>query len=329
MARQKARMVLLTIGCLLALTAQAAGIKEIVIPADASGPEIAARLWTPCALATAGIEVDSGGAKLTINAVRDCVPSGRNLALIVVSHGMFGDVFSHHDTAETLADAGFAVVTLNHTQDSISSPRESVDNLASLLVRSVDIQRAIAFLISDSQEFVDIDSGRIGFFGFSRGGYTGLALAGASPDFRAPPFPCPEEFFMCRQMRDNEIPAHGPADDPRIKAFVIADPVSLFPDKASLRNATAPIQLWSSEHGGMGVRPEDVSAVAENLPNRPELHRPANSGHLSFQFPCSNDEAKAMAFVCSDPPGFDRAAFHKQFNAQVVQFFLENLERAR
>ena len=250
---------------------------------------------------------------------------GKGLPLILVSHGMFGDVFSHHDTAEVLADAGFAVVALNHSQDSIASSKESVDNLSSFLVRPVDIKRAITFLSGDSQHSVTIDPRRIGFFGFSRGGYTGLVLAGAVPDFRAPPFPCPDEFFMCRQMRDNTIPDHEPGVEPRIKAFVIADPISFFPNPASLQKATAPIQLWSSEHGGMGVRPEDVASVRKNLPNPPEFRRPENSGHLSFQFPCSTEVAKAMSFVCTDPLGFDRADFHRQFNAQVLEFFRKHL----
>lgn len=325
MSCRKAHKVLLATCLLLAFTARAAGVREIVVPADAIGPEISARLWTPCAVPPGPIEVDSGGATLTINAVKDCAPLGKGLPLILVSHGMYGDVFSHHDTAEVLADAGFAVVTLNHTLDCISSTRESVDNISSFLVRTVDIKRAITFLLSDSQEYVDLDSQRIGFFGFSRGGYTGLVLAGAVPDFHAAPFPCPEEFFMCKQIRDNNIPDHGPGDEPRIKAFVIADPVSFFPDKSSLQNAMAAIQLWSSDHGGMGVRPEDVASVKRNLPNTPEFHRPTNSGHLSFQFPCSNEVAKVMSFVCTDPPGFDRAGFHRKLNARVLEFFRKHL----
>jgi len=247
------------------------------------------------------------------------------LPLIVISHGMLEDMFSHHDTAEFLADAGFAVVTLNHPQDSSSSSKDTVDNISSFLVRPVDIERAISFVLSHSQAVVDIDSRRIGFFGFSRGGYTGLILAGAIPDFHTLLFPCPEEFLMCRQIRDNDIPARISAYEPRIKAFVIADPISFFPDKTSLQKVTAPIQLWSSEHGGMGVRPEDVTSVERNLPNTPEFHRPANSAHFAFQFPCSKEVAQAMSFVCTDPPGFDRADFHRKFNAQVLKFFRRNL----
>ena len=272
--------------------------------------------------------MDSGGATLAIEAVKDCAPLGKSLPLILISHGMFGDVFSHHDTAEALADAGFAVVTLSHPLDWAAAKRESVDNLSSFLARPVDIKRAITFLLSDSQRLVDIDARRIGFFGFSRGGHTGLVLAGAVPDFRAPQFPCSEEFFMCKQIHDNNIPDHEPGDEPRIKAFVIADPLSFFPNHAALKNVTAPIQLWSSEDGGMGVRPEDVASVKKNLPKTPEFHRPTNSGHLSFQFPCSSEEAQAMSFICTDPPGFDRVDFHRKFNTQVLAFFRKHL-RAR
>ncbi len=310
---------------LCAVTAHAAGIREIVVPAGARGPEIPARVWTPCAVPAGPKSVDSGGVTMSINAVEDCAPSSRNLPLIVVSHGMFGDVFSHHDTAEALADAGFAVVTINHTLDSISAKRESVDNISSFLVRPVDIQRTITYLLSGALPWVDIDSRRIGFFGFSRGGYTGLVLAGGVPDYHAPAFPCPEEFSMCRQMRDGDIPPHEAGHDPRIKAFVIADPVSFFPDESSLRNVTAPIQLWSSDRGGMGVRPEDVAAVKSHLPIAPDFHRLPNSAHLSFQFPCSTEEAKAMSFVCTDPPDFDRAAFHRTLNTAMLEFFRKQL----
>jgi predicted dienelactone hydrolase len=313
---------------LLAFTARAAGVREIAIPADTNGPQISARLWTPCALSPKPIEVNSGGATLIINGVKDCTPASEALPLILISHGMFGDVFSHHDTAEALADGGFAVLALNHTQDSISATRESVDNLSSFIVRPVDIKRAIDFLLSGSQKFASIDSGRIGFFGFSRGGYTGLVLAGAVPDFRAPAFECPDEFVMCKQIHEGDIREHMPSDEPRIKAFVIADPVSFFPNRESLQRATAPIQLWSSEQGGMGVRPEDVALVRENLPHAPDFRRPAGSAHLSFQFPCSSDVTKAMPFICTDPPDFDRASFHRTFNAEVLQFFREQLVAA-
>jgi len=163
------------------------------------------------------------------------------------------------------ADAGFAVVSFNRTQDAASATKDALDDISGFIVRPTDVERVISFVLSSSQSFADIDSQRIGFFGHSRGGYTGLVLAGAVPNFHTPPFPCPGEWHMCRQMRDNNIFAPDSGSDPRIKAFVIADPVSLFPDKASLQKVGSPIQLWTSASGGMGVRPEEVASLKNNL----------------------------------------------------------------
>ena len=312
---------------LLPMTAHAAGVRNIVIPAASGAPRITAQIWTPCAAPAGPIMVESGGVPLILAGVKDCVSAGKKLPLILISHGLYGDAFSHHDTAEFLADNGFAVVALNHTQDSYANISDkSPDDISSLLVRPVDIRRVIDFLLNDPQTSMYIDARRIGFFGFSRGGYTGLMLAGAVPNFQSPPFPCPEAIMMCKQIRENNIPEHGPVYDPRIKAFVIADPLSFFPDSASLKNVKAPVQLWSSERGTVGATPEDVAALAHNLPNQPEFHRVANAAHMSFLAPCTAEEAKALpSMICTDPPKFDRSAFHKTFNLQVLQFFRRNL----
>jgi predicted dienelactone hydrolase len=321
-----ATLLLIGIGS-LALSARAAGLRELSVRADRRGPAISARLWTPCAAPSGPIPVGSGGNRLVIEAVKDCAPTAKGLALVVVSHGFWGDVFDHYDTAGYLADAGFAVATFNHPLDDMASKQtktKTFDDIKSFLARPVDVKRVIDYLLSRSQR-ADIDPQRIGFFGFSRGGYTGLVLAGAVPNFRSPPFPCPDEYFMCKQIRDNHIPEHESGYEPRIKAFVIADPISFFPDKVSLEKVTAPIQLWSSEIGGMGVRPEDVASVEQNLPRPPEFHRVANAAHFSFLFPCSSEVEKLRSFVCANRPGFDRDGFHKTFNAQVLAFLRKNL----
>jgi len=92
-----------------------------------------------------------------------------------------------------------------------------------------------------------------------------------------------------------------------------------FPDKSSLKNVHVPIQLWSSELGGMGVRPQEVSAIAMNLPEEPEFHLVAAATHLSFDCPCSEEAKSAnLTIVCVVPPGFDRVAFHRKFNEEVA-----------
>jgi predicted dienelactone hydrolase len=308
-------------------TARAAGIRDLVIPADKNGPKIPAELWTPCAAPAAEIAVDSETWPVAIHAVKDCPITQKKLPLILISHGLFGDRFSHHDTAEFLADAGFAVVSLNHTEDSVLSYNDkSVSDISPFLTRPIDIKRVMDWLLLQPPTGLDIDKNRVGFFGFSRGGYTGLVLAGAVPDFHHPQFPCLEKIALCREMSDNDIPAHPPGYEPRIKAFVLADPLSFFADKSTLEAVKVPIQLWGSALGGMGVAPGDVEAMARKLPARPEFHRVPNSTHMSFIFPCTQAFAKTNPpSVCTDPPGFDRTAFHKDFNAEVLRFFRAQL----
>jgi len=307
--------------------ARAAGIRDFVIPADKNGPKILAELWTPCATPAPEIVVDNETWPVAIRGVRDCAITQKNLPLIIISHGLFGDRFSHHDTAEFLADAGFAVVSLNHTQDSVLSYNDkSASDILPLLTRPIDIKRVLDSLLLHPQTGVDIDRNRIGFFGFSRGGYTGLVLAGAAPDFHHPAFPCLEKIPLCREMSDNDIPPHPDGYEPRIKALVLADPLSFFADKSTLATVKAPIQLWSSALGGMGVTAGDVEAIAQGLPVRPDFHPVPNSTHMSFIFPCTQAFAKTNPpQVCTDPPGFDRTAFHKNFNAQVLRFFRAQL----
>src|SRR5207253_7988876 len=114
-----------------------------------------------------------------------------------------------------------------------------------------------------------------------------------------------------------------PRPDERIKAAVIVDPLSAF-DAAGLHAVSVPVQLWASEFGGDGVTPAAVEAVRRDLPMPPEWHWVPGSSHFAFIAPCPPAMAQAMPEICSDPAGFDRAAFHADFNAKVLAFFREH-----
>jgi predicted dienelactone hydrolase len=61
------------------------------------------------------------------------------------------------------------------------------------------------------------------------------------------------------------------------------------------------------------------------LPGKPEIHV-VPAGHFSFLAPCTAELAAAIPRICTDTPaGFDRAAFHREFNAAVVTYFREQL----
>jgi predicted dienelactone hydrolase len=131
----------------------------------------------------------------------------------------------------------------------------------------------------------------------------------------------------CEQIRRKEFPARPLAQDPRIKAAVIADPLSVFFAADSFAAVRVPVQLWASERGGNGVTPEGVAAVDRNLPAPHEYRVVPNAGHFAFLIPCPPALANERPDVCTDAPGFDRIGFHTQLNAHVLAFFRTHLTK--
>ena len=169
--------------------------------------------------------------------------------------------------------------------------------------------------------------GRIGFFGFSRGGYTGPVLLGANPVWALATTFCEQSpIHICEQIRRKEFPAQPLTHDPRIKAAILADPLGLLFSADSLQGIKVPIQLWASERGGDGVTPHMVAALDNGLPIKHDYHVVPNSGHFAFLAPCPPALTKARPELCTDAPGFDRLAFHRQFDTEVLAFFRVQLE---
>jgi predicted dienelactone hydrolase len=173
------RRFLITLALLFTATlAQAAGFRVIEVPADADGPALRGAMWSPCSRTSGKIDLGD----ITLPGVKDCPIDGEKLPLVVISHGRGGSLIGHHDIAETLADAGFVAAAINHSGDTASDMSRSGD-LSVFIERPTDIKRLIDFMIDAWPAASRIDRSRIGFFGFSRGGYTGLVLVGANPDW--------------------------------------------------------------------------------------------------------------------------------------------------
>ena len=146
------------------------------------GAALKGAIWSPCSQPPG--EVDFG--KFILPGVKDCPLPGGKLPLIVVSHGRRGNFLGHIDTAQALADAGFIVAAINHPGDTVSDLSRT-DDLSVYVSRPNDIKRLIDFMVGASVVASSVDRERIGLFGFSRGGYTALAVIGANPDWTLSP----------------------------------------------------------------------------------------------------------------------------------------------
>ena len=222
-----------------------------------------------------------------------------------------------------MADAGFIVAAISHPRDNVQDSSHSND-LSVFVERPTDMKRLIDYLLASWSYAAAIDPDRIGLFGFSRGGYTGLVAVGANPRFRRDIGMCAGQTnTICEDVRQGKL--EPLVHNRRVKALVIADPLSTFFTTNSFDEVRVPIQLWRSEHGGDGVTPESVAAVANELPVKADVRTVPNAQHFSFLPPCPDELARSAHDICTDPPGFDRGAFHKEFNAQVVDFFRHTL----
>src|SRR5690606_35199923 len=215
------------------------------VPATRAQPAVQAMVWTPCAKAAEHTQLGP----YTVSAVSGCAVTGKALPLVVLSHGHGGSLLGHHDTAVALADAGFVVVSLNHSGDHYgdTSAAQQLDIFES---RPRDVSRAISFMLDQWPSRQQLDADAIGVFGFSRGGYTALALAGAKPSLDASATRLCGAWWsrvltLCRAIRSSDARLE-PQADPRVRAAVVVDPLNLF-DAAGLATVRIPVQLWASQ----------------------------------------------------------------------------------
>jgi predicted dienelactone hydrolase len=305
--------------CCLGSPVEAAGIQLLD-----SDPALSGAIWYPCATAPQTVPLGTLAVPFSdsLEGVKDCLVAGTKLPLVIVSHGRGGWFGLHRDVAEALADAGFVVAAINHPGDN-GNDSSKRDTLGVWQTRPEDMVRLLDFMLNDWKDKASIDRTRIGFFGFSFGGYTGLVLAGAEPDFGRFAYYCKDKTGPCAQLHNGEPPP-SPPHDARIRAAVIADAPSEVFTQDNLAAIKMPLQFWRSERGGGGVGPSGTERVAASLPGKPEIHV-VPAGHYAFLPPCSPELAANLPRFCTDAANFDRSAFHREFDASVVRFFREHL----
>lgn len=307
--------------CCLGSPARAAGIQLLD-----SDPALSGAIWYPCAAEPTQVKLGrlSVGTAFDLNGAKDCPVTGAELPLVIFSHGRGGWFGANHDTEEALADAGFIVAAINHPGDTAndSSRRDTLSIHGS---RPADIVRLLDFMLKDWKDRAAIDPAKVGFFGFSLGGFTGFVLMGIKPDYARIAGFCKETTGTCAELHNGVTPP-APIQDARIRTAVIVDPAPGLLTKDNLAVVKAPFQFWRSQFGGPGVGDGSGTArVADGLLGKPEIHT-VPAGHFAFLAPCTPEQAAAIPRICTDmPTEFDRAGFHREFNAAVVKYFREQL----
>jgi predicted dienelactone hydrolase len=311
--------------CLIAAPVFAAdvGFEEVKIPNGAEPPLIAG-IWYP----TDAPATPQALGNFTQTVAPDAPIAGDHLPLVVMSHGGASWYGAHYDTALALAHAGFIAVAVSHAGDTFDDQSRVLE----LWRRPAQLHHLIDYMLNEWRWHGRVDAARVGAFGFSNGGFTVLVAAGGNPDLSkiAPFCEAHPDHDLCEALQHAGVDLHSsakvPADvwvhDPRIGAVVIAAPSFGFTfGRAALSGVRAPVQLWSAAEDRHQPHPYYDEPVRADLPGAPDYRVVANAGHYDFLPPCDARLSRMRPEICNSGPGFDRPAFHEQFNADVVKAF--------
>ena len=287
-------------------------------------PPVEVGVWYPTEAKPAFMPLGSWGHTVAAGAS----VAGTRLPLIVMSHGNGGFFGGHADTAQALTEAGFVVAALTHPGDNYRDQSRAT----AMSDRPAALSALIGWMLDASPLRGALHPERVGAFGFSSGGFTVLAAAGGEPDLTRMANHCQAHpgNFDCALTASHPIPASTLAarwvHDPRIKAVVSAAPALGFAfGQTGLAGITARVQLWKAADDEILPGDDYAEAVHRDL-GRPHDYRVvAGARHFDFLTPCDAPPPGGAEALCASAPGFDRRAFHRDFNAAVVAFFARQL----
>lgn len=272
---------------------------------------------------------DPGHASIPVGIWPDS--GGSALPLVIISHGNGGYLDSHADTAQALAQSGFVVVALTHTGDNYRD-LSAMGKPDWLVDRSREVSKVIDFMFTRWEGRARLAPGRVGMFGFSAGATTALISIGGEPDLDRVPGHCAEQpEFVCTIMAPPRQVGGGSGrtnwvHDRRIAAAIVVAPGLGFAFTPSgLANVSVPVQLWSGQADQTVPYETNAAIIRRLLPREPEFHSVPGAVHYSFLKPCGPN---TPAELCQDSAGFDRVAFHHEFNQSVIDFFRGHLTAA-
>ncbi len=167
------------------------------------------------------------------------ITAAGSIPVIVISHGVAEDRTTFVYLAEHLASYGFAVAVLEHIGGDANRFRKYFSGLAPAPVATelLEHPRDVSFLLDELQRqahsdptLQQLNPQQVGLIGHSLGGYTVLALAGATIDFNQIRRDCNPNrslnLSVLLQCRATELnPRRYSLQDPRIKAVFALNPL--------------------------------------------------------------------------------------------------------
>nr|WP_281270954.1 hypothetical protein [Mucilaginibacter oryzae] len=267
------------------------------------------------------------------------LPTGK-LPLILLSHGTGGGRLTLEWLAQAIANSGCMVAAVDHYGNTYDHkiPLEFVKPWE----RPLDISFAITSLLNMPDIGPLIDQRKIGAAGFSFGGYTIIALAGAQLDFdqarnyyktigrkelEIPEFP-----GLVKLLDDSSLIAGSrhvpPLKDKRIKAFFSISPALGFGfiRKQQVADVTGPLYIVGSQSDSIAPVKTNARHYHRLIPKSTYMELPGKVGHYVMLAEAIDAVKKEAPIYFTDDISVNRHAVHLKVDSLAVGFFRKELK---
>ncbi len=321
--------------CMLPVLAQThPGFQQLRLPAPHRDRALDVLLWYPATAGGSAVSVAENRLFFGSAARQDAPVAAGRYPLVLVSHGMGGHAAGLGWIASQLAHSGFVVAAVNHPGSTAGDL--SAAAAVQIWQRPADVSAVLTALLVDPVWQEHIQPDRVGVLGYSLGGYTALALAGARVHlmdyarYCAIPVPpntvvaeCPWFARGGVDLRQLDAERFGQDHrDPRIRAVVAVDPGLAQAFVAdSLRRIRAAVQIINLGRPGQIPLAVAAAPLAAMIPAAHYATVP-DAVHFSFLGVCKPGGAALLARegddpVCDDGGGRSRADIHQELVRRV------------
>lgn len=246
--------------------------------------------------------------------------------LILMSHGHKGDRRDRTWLVQYLVHNGFIVASVEHHGDSWISFNPAIS--LRFWERAKDISFALTEILKEPSLNQQIDSEQVGFVGYSLGGMTGLALAGAQAKNV-------KTVVEMQQARYKQIDPHFASQtdfteghknytDPRIKAMVLLSPASFVYPESSLKQIKLPIAIVASEGDEVLPFKEHAMRIIKHLiPAKVKMLKKTASHYVFLNYVSKQGHRFMGEEIRTEAINTDRAEVHQEVGSFTVDFFKE------
>lgn len=312
-----------------------AGIAYSSAYAPIRGTNVDFDIWYPATSGGKRVTVGGNGVFYGTHAGRKAPHQGGRFPLVIMSHGAGGNAGQFGWIASELAHAGFVVVLPNHP--GTTTGNASAKAAVRVWERPADVTAVLDEITGNVDAYSYIDPDRISVLGFSAGGYTAMAVAGARVD--------PDKLQRFCDATDHGMsdcaflahfgidlhsfdlsPAAQDLSDTRIKAAVIVDPgivSTLTPDSlAAIDIPMLVLNLGDEETVPAGVYARGASELISDA----TYAVVPDAIHFSFLAECKAAGKRILQNegeldpLCDDAGGRSRADIHKDLSSTIVAY---------